>query len=204
MANITYNAATSIEAALDFGSSTTDALNSMDGLGRTHVSQRRQSPSSTEYDSIETDYDSLGRPSRTTLPYQATAGTLNASGPGTNTTYDALGRKLTVKDSEASPRTVTFAYTQNDTYRTLSPAPTGENTKRKQFEYDALGRLTSVCEVTSPPGGGACAQTSAATGYRTQYSYDATNNLIGVSQNAQSSGSTQTRTYAYDDLGRLL
>jgi RHS repeat-associated protein len=195
----------SVESSLSFNGSvsTSDALTTQDSLGRTHVSQRKQSPSSSEYDSVETDYDSLGRPSRTTLPYQATGGTTNSSAPGTATTYDALSRKLLVKDSETTPRTVTFAYNQNDTYRTLSPAPTGENTKRKQFEYDALGRLTSVCEITSATGSGACAQTSAATGYWTTYSYDLNNNLIGVTQNAQSSGSRQTRTYAYDDLGRM-
>jgi YD repeat-containing protein len=152
---------------------------------------------------VETDYDSLGRPYRTTLPYATTAGQTNSSAPGTTTTYDALSRKLTVKDSETTQRTVTFAYNQNDTYRTLSPAPTGENTKRKQFEYDALGRLTSVCEVTSATGSGSCAQTSAVTGYWTTYTYDGMNRLLTVTQNAQSSGNQQTRTYAYDDLGRM-
>jgi RHS repeat-associated protein len=195
----------SVESSLSFNGSvsTSDALTTQDSLGRTHVSQRKQSPSSSEYDSVEMDYDSLGRPSRTTLPYQATGGTTNSSAPGTTTTYDALSRKLMVMDSEASPRKVTFAYNQNDTYRTLGPAPTGENTKRKQFEYDALGRLTSVCEITSATGSGACAQTSPATGYWTTYTYDLNNNLLGVTQNAQSSGSQQTRTYAYDDLGRM-
>jgi RHS repeat-associated protein len=202
--NFTYNGETSVESSLLFSTaSTADSLTTVDSLGRVHVSQRKQSPSSSEYDSVETDYDSIGRPSRTTLPYATTAGLTNSSAPGTSTTYDALNRKLTVKDSQASPQTVTFAYNQNDTYQTLAPAPTGENTKRKQFEYDALGRLTSVCEVTSATGSGACAQTSAATGYWTTYTYDLNNNLIGVTQNAQSSGKQQTRTYAYDELGRI-
>jgi RHS repeat-associated protein len=202
--NITYDGETSVESSLNFSSaSTSDRLTTVDGLGRVHVSQRKESPSSSTYDSVETDYDNLGRPYRTTLPYAAMSGQTNSSAPGTATTYDALSRKLTVKDSEASPRTVTFAYNQNDTYRTLSPAPTGENTKRKQFEYDALGRLTSVCEVTSATGSGSCAQTSAVTGYWTTYTYDAMNRLLTVTQNAQSSGSRQTRTYVYDDLGRM-
>jgi YD repeat-containing protein len=44
---------------------------------------------------------------------------------------------------------------------------------------------------------------SGATGFLTQYTYDAQGNLLNVVQNAQSS-STQTRTYTYDGLGRLL
>lgn len=202
--NFTYDGQTSVESSLLFSTaSTADSLTTVDGLGRVHVSQRKESPSSSTYDSVETDYDSLGRPSQTTLPYATTAGLTNSSAPRTTITYDALSRKLTVKDSETIQRTVTFAYNQNDSYRTLGPAPTGENTKRKQSEYDALGRLTSVCEVTSATGSGACAQTSAVTGYWTKYSYDLNNNLTGVTQNAQSLGSQQIRTYVYDDLGRM-
>jgi len=95
-----------------------------------------------------------------------------------------------------------LAYTQNDTYRSGGPAPTGENAKRKQFEYDALHRLTSVCEVTSATGSGTCGQTNSVTGYWTEYTYDPNNRLTGVTQNAQSS-TTQTRAYVSDDLGRM-
>jgi RHS repeat-associated protein len=203
VANFSYGAMVSVEGYVNFGSaSTTDALKTVDSLGRTHVSQVKESQSSSTYDSVETDYDSLGRTMRTTLPYAATAGMTNSSVPGTITTYDALSRKIQTLDS--NNRKVTYAYTQNDIYRTLGPAPTGENTKRKQSEYDALGRMTSVCEVTSATGSGSCAQTtSGVTGYWTQYTYDVLNDLTGVTQNAQSSGNHQSRSYAYDDLGRL-
>ena len=200
--NITYDLQKSAESSLLFSSaSTADGLITFDGLGRGQVLQRKESPSSSTYDSVETDYDSLGRTSRTSLPYAATAGLTDSSAPGTSTTYDALSRKSQVTDSGG--RIVSFTYAQNDTYRTVGPAPTGENAKRKQFEYDALGRLTSVCEITNATGSGACAQTSAATGYWTTYTYDLNNNLTGVTQNGQSSGSQQTRTYAYDDLRRM-
>jgi RHS repeat-associated protein len=199
--NFTYTEQTSAEAALNFSSSTSDILGNVDSLGRTHVSQVREAPGSTTYDSVETDYDSMGRPSKTSLPYSGSAGQTDSSAPGTSTTYDALSRKYQVTDSAG--RTVTFAYTQNDTYRTVGPAPTGENTKRKQSEYDALGRLTSVCEITSATGSGTCGQTSTATGYWTTYTYDLLNDVTGVTQNAQSTGSKQTRTYIYDDLKRM-
>lgn len=201
VANFTYEAQVSVEGSVVFGSSTTDTLATADGLGRNHVSQIKESPTSSTYDSVETDYDGLGRASRTTLPYAGTAGATNSTAPATNTTYDALSRRTLVTDS--SGKNIAYTYTQNDTYQTLGPAPTGENTKRKQSEYDALGRMTSVCEITSATGSGSCAQTSGVTGYWTQYTYDALNHLTGVTQNAQSSGSKQSRTYVYDDLGRL-
>ena len=203
--NMTYTGQTSAEGALVFNSngSTSDVLGNVDGLGRNHVSQVRETPGSNTYDSVETDYDIVGRVSKTSLPYAGAAGQTNSGAPGTSTTYDALSRKYQVTDNETPPRTVTFAYTQNDTYRTLGPAPTGENAKRKQFEYDAQGRMTSVCEITSATGSGSCAQTSPTTGYWTTYTYDVNNHLTGVTQNAQSTGSQQTRTYAYDDLGRM-
>jgi len=200
--NITYTGVTSAESSLVFNSSgsTVDVLATLDSQGRNHVSQGKESPSSSTYDSVETDYDSDGRPDRSTLPYAGTAGQTSSSAPGTSTTYDALSRKTQVTDSGG--RNTTFTYTQNDTYRSAGPAPTGENAKRKQFEHDALHRLTSVCEVTSGAGSGACGQTNSVTGYWTEYTYDPNNRLTGVTQNAQSS-TTQTRAYVSDDLGRM-
>jgi RHS repeat-associated protein len=201
--DLTYNNQTSAEAALLFNSrnSTTDVLATVDSLGRRHVSQVKQSPSSSTYDSVETDYDSLGRPDRTTLSYAGTAGQTSSSAPGTSTSYDALSRITQVTDS--SGKDLTFTYSQHDVYRTLGPAPSGENTKRQQYEYDALGRLTSVCEITSTTGSGTCGQTNSATGYWTEYTYNLLNQLTGVTQNAQSASQKQTRTYAYDFLGRM-
>jgi RHS repeat-associated protein len=202
--NITYSGQNALESALNFnsGNSTSDRLTTLDGLGRPHVQQSKQSPTSTSYDSVETDYDALGRPSRTTLPYTATAGQITSpTGPGVTTTYDAVGRPLTVTD--AGGGTTTYSYSNNDVLITLGPAPAGENTKRRQLEYDALGRLTSVCEITSGSQSGSCGQTSAQTGYLTKYTYDTLGNLTGVTQNAQTGGTAQTRGYSYDAMNRL-
>jgi RHS repeat-associated protein len=89
---------------------------------------------------------------------------------------------------------------------TVSPAPTGENTKKRQLEYDGLGRLTSVCELTAGTAawlGGTCAQSLSQTGYWTKYAYDPLGDLLTVTQNAQSSSNQQNRTYTYDALQRL-
>jgi RHS repeat-associated protein len=195
--------ATQVESTLNFNSSnsTVDKLTTLDGLGRAHVQQTRQSPTATTFDSVETDYDALGRVSRVTLPYSAGAGQTNSSAPATATTYDALYRILSVSDSGNG--SASYTYTQNDAYLSLGPAPSGENAKRRQLEYDSLGRLTSVCEITGASGSGNCGQTSAQTGYWTKYVYDPLGNLTGVTQNAQSTGSQQTRSYSFDAMSRL-
>ena len=144
--------------AFHSSSSTTDVLATVDALGRPHVSQQKEAPGSTTYDSVETDFDSLGRPDRTTVPYPGSSGQTSSSAPSTTTIYDALGRPTSVTDSGSGYRD--YTYSQNDTYESAGPAPSGENTKRKQFEYDALRRLTSICEITSATGSGTCGQTS--------------------------------------------
>jgi RHS repeat-associated protein len=203
--NLAYGGETSFESVMNFNSinnSTSDTLVTLDGLGRSHISQTKQSSSLTTYDSVETDYDVIGRPSRVTLPYSGNAGQTNSSAPAVTTSYDALNRPMAVTD--AGGGTISYTYPQNDVYQTLGPKPSGENNpKSKQLEYDSLGRLTSVCEITGLIGSGPCAQTSPATGYWTKYTYDANGNLTGVTQNAQGS-SQQTRTYVYDDLSRVI
>ncbi len=202
--NLTYVSPTRTETALTFnaGSSALDRVVTLDGLGRPILNQTRQAPGSSNFDSVETDYDSVGRAYRVTLPYVGTLGQkASPAAPGTTTTFDALGRPLTVSDSGGG--STTYSYAQNDILVTSNPAPTGENTKRRQLEFDGLGELTSVCELTGAAGSGACAQTVSQTGYWTRYAYDAQGNLSGVTQNAQS-GSTQSRTYSYDWMGRLL
>jgi RHS repeat-associated protein len=204
LTNFTYTGQNEVESILSFNSTTSasDVLTTLDGLGRVHIQQTRQKPGSSSYDSVETDYDSVGRPSKVTLPYVGNAGQTNSSGPATITTYDGISRPLTVTD--AGGGSTTYSYPQNDVYLTVGPAPSGEpNLKRRQLEYDELGRLTSVCEITSLlTGWGACAQNSSGqTGYWTKYTYNAIGKLLTVTQNAQ--GSQQTRTYGYDGMGRL-
>jgi len=200
--NLTYANLTSAESSLNFNSSTstTDILATLDGLGRTHVTQRKQSPGATTYDSVETDYDGLGRPSRVTVPYSGTAGLPNGSAPATTATYDALSRPFVTTDGGNG--TVTLSYSANDILQTVGPAPTGENTKRRQSEYNGIGQLTSVCEITGLSGSGTCAQNTSATGYWTKYGYDAAGRLLTVTQNAQST-QAQARSFTYDDLGRM-
>jgi RHS repeat-associated protein len=200
---------TQIETYLNFnsGNSTSDLLTSLDGLGRVHIQQTRQSPSSPNFDSVETDYDALGRPSRVTVPYVTTAGQTCPTCKAAATSYDPLSRVSSVTDGGGGTTNYTHSATSTDVSVAVGPAPSGENLKQRQLEYDGLGRLTSVCEVTTAlPGNGTCAQNSSPqpSGYWTKYTYDALGDLLTVTQNAQApSGSQQTRTYTYDAMSRL-
>lgn len=202
-ATVTYTGQTQVEGVLPIatGSSASDGLGILDSLGRKSLSQTRQTPNGSTFDTVETDYDINGRPVRVTLPFTASSGQKSSTAPGTTTVYDAIGRVTSTTDSGNG--TLTNSYSQNDVFVTRGPAPTGENTKKRQLEYDALGRLTSVCEITSAGGSGTCSQTNSQTGFWTKYTYDPLGHLTGATQNAQASGSTQSRSFSYDLLGRV-
>ena len=202
------------ESTLNFNgtTSTVDTRTTLDGLGRAWWTQRQQGQGLNSYDTAQTLYDAEGRPWKTTVPFTNAAPTSttqnNTTAPYTQTTYEALGRPRTVTDSGNPPGTTTYTYLQTpsnhvgfDVLVTVS----GGQTFKKQLEYDGLGRLTSVCEITSASGIGAgnCAQSVSQTGFWTTYTYDVLNNILTVKQNAQSSISYQTRTYAYDGLSRM-
>jgi RHS repeat-associated protein len=200
---ISYIGQTAVEAALvnfNGGKSVSDSRSTVDGFGRPILNQRLQGPSATHYDTAETDYNNLGQPSRTTMPFSTTAGGTSSTAPGATTTYDALGRVLTVADTNGG--TASYTYTNNDVLQQVS----GTQTFQKQVEYDGLGRLTSVCEISSTlTGVGACGQNVPQTGYLTRYTYDALAHLLTVTQNAQDATTTkhQTRSFTYDWLGRM-
>jgi len=170
-----------------------------DGLGRQIVLNHQQAPGATSYDQVTQSYDSNGRPWKTSTPC-LTTGSWTCPTTASTTTYDALDRPLQI--TGVGVATITYSYSGNDVFVTVGPAPSGENTKRRQLEYDALGRLTSVCEITAATGSGSCAQQSAQNGFWTKYTYDALGNLTAVTQNAQS-GSHQTRAYTFDEMSRL-
>jgi RHS repeat-associated protein len=199
--NLLYPAFTRTESKLTFTAGNAVTLDNpvtSDGLGRPILSQKLQA-SGGNYDTVETDYDLLGRARKTTLPFTAGLGSSSSTAAGVTILYDALGRPTQVSDSGGG--TATYSYPNNDVLVTIGPAPTGENTKKRQYEYDGLGRLTAVCELTTGSGSGGCTMANSPIGYWTKYTYNALDEITGVTQNAQ--GSSQTRSFVYDGLGRM-
>jgi RHS repeat-associated protein len=201
--------------------STVHTKTTLDGLGRPHISQREQGYNSPNFDSVETQYKLDAQPYPTTTTTTTYVGTAsqgycsshglpsNCTPPGTTTSYDALGRPVHVQD--AGGGTADYNYDDNDVLITTGPPPN----RQMQYEYDALGRLTSVCELTSAANGGVtCGQSRQQTGYWTRYQYDALGNLTAVCQNTTvalgtdcvqyPSAGQQTRSFTFDALGRML
>lgn len=200
--NSSYCCPWMVDSAMLFNNnnSIVEHLQYKDGLGRTYVDQQNQKPGSTTLDTVSYTFDSNGRPYSVSMPCSVSYTQTCPSSPATTQTYDALNRPLVTTDGGGG--TITYTYSQNDVLVTIGPAPSGEHTKQKQYEYDGLGRIKSVCEVTNASGSGSCGQANTSglnfsTAYVTQYTYDALGNLKGVTQ------SGQTRSYGYDAMSRL-
>jgi RHS repeat-associated protein len=188
---ISSTSTTKITASLNLVNTT-----ERDGLGRVTQTQLNSDPVAVTY--VDTTYDLLGRKSTVSNPHR----TVSEPTDGVTTyTYDPLNRITLVKNPDSS--TLQTVYTG----RATKVTDEGNGTKGVQriSQSDALGRLTSVCEVSSTTltfgtsnAPIACGQDIAATGFLTSYQYDALGNLLSVSQ-----GSLNPRTFVYDSLSRL-
>jgi RHS repeat-associated protein len=189
----------------------TEAYQYFDGLGRVVRSQQYENAEAAQsWVTQDTEYDSLGRVKRSSFPYRWTLGTSSpfSTDKWTETSYDALGRVLSVK-TQPYAAAVSTAYSGN---RVLFSDQIG---KEKVSRSDALGRLTDVWEVTAAETGAEASTVviesfpghpETASGYLTTYRYDALGNLRMVEQAGEHTGLqvTQRRFFAYDSLGRLV
>lgn len=168
-----------------------------DGLGRSWRAGRWHG---SQWEITDTEFDALGRPYHTSNPYTADNldGAVNPPGLWVTKTYDTLSRVTAATTPDNA--TVTTAYNGNQV------AVTDQTSKKRMSESDALGRLKKVWEVTAAdvatvsvtfPG------QSFTAGYLTNYAYDTLDNLTTVTQQAGTSGTTQTRSFVYDPLKRL-
>ena len=183
-------------------SRTTDSFVYFDGLGR---ESRRMAANgeSTPWDQVDTCYDSLGRISFTSNPYQGNGLSTPkvCSAAGDSLSYDALNR--TTQVTHADSTSILASYTG----RAAQAQDEGNGTRRvsRVSQIDSLGRIVSLCEVSAvtlpvgtSPTPGACGQDIAATGFLTTYAYDALGNLTSVTQPGLNG-----RSFTYDGLSRL-
>jgi YD repeat-containing protein len=153
----------------------------LDGLGRKILSSTDTGDSCVAIN-VATTYDLMGRVSTVSNPYCT-----GSSAPVTTFSYDAINRKIKTLNAD------------NTTYQTWSyngstVTATDESGNQWQQTSDALGRLTQVEE----PNG-----VSTAPSMITNYTYDALNNLLSVTQFGISTYSV-ARSFTYDGLSRLL
>ncbi len=156
----------------------------------------------TPWDRTDTCYDALGRAQFTSYLYQGSSGTSapNCASTGDTFTYDGLGRVTQLSHFDST--TVPTSYTG----RATQVQDEGNGTRRvsRISQVDGLGRIASVCEVTSATQLGSsgtpatCGQDIAATGFLTSYGYDTLGNLTSVAQSG-----LNNRTFQYDSLSRL-
>ncbi|MGH9541323.1 MAG: RHS repeat-associated core domain-containing protein [Terriglobales bacterium] len=186
-ATVNYPSPNMIESAIKIDSSTSlNRWTVTDGYGRPIFSQTA-APSGC--DTVETVYDAEGRVARTSAPYNTTCATPSGATSFTSTTFDGLSRPITIKSPEGS--TTTYIYSQN-AVKIMDPAGVS-----RVIQTDGLGNLWKVCEVSAQAGSGSCGTAIAASGFLTQYSFDAAGRMTTVQQGSQ------TRTFAYDWAGRL-
>jgi RHS repeat-associated protein len=184
-----------------FGSSVDQEFNTVDGYGRPIFLQKAQRPDAEMLDTVSTTYGWSGvyRSVAKSLPCSNESLTRCTSGIITTLT-DLLGRPYTVSDQNGG--TTTSTYTQNDVLTVRSPAPSGENTKQVQNQYDGLGRLQYSCAIGSVSGNAACNQnTGSSSGVTTSYLYPS--NGIGETGSYATRGA-HTRSETYDSLGRVV
>jgi RHS repeat-associated protein len=149
-----------------------------DGLGRTV--ETRSYETTTNYIRVDQKYDTLGRASQTSNPYRPY---LNEVAMWTTTSYDELGRVISVKTPDNTSVTTVYS---GSTVTVKDQAG-----KDRQSRTDALGRLVEVIEDPDTNG-------IAGLKYSTTYTYDALDNLLKVKQ-----GSQAERLFVYDSLSQL-
>lgn len=150
----------------------------LDDLGRP-IKVTVTNASDTQISVAETQYDPLGRPYKQSTPHNGTAQYW------TESRFDALGRPTVVIPPGANATSGSTRYTYSGkTVTVTDPAD-----KQRKSESDGLGRTIKVYEPD-------VASSNALT-QETSYVYNALDLLTTVNQGLQ------TRTYAYDDLGRM-
>jgi len=199
---MSYLSPTQSESVLNFnsGTSTIDILTTLDTMGRLKLQQQRLSPGNSNFLTIQNGLDGSGRPSTSWLPFVGTAGQTSSSGANSTLSWDPATRLSDISETSGLHESVTY----DRQYATITTDGSGSAPQSKRIaQMDALGRVATLCEVTSGSGTVSCSTGSGtANGYLTTYTYDGLGNVLTIT--TQTSGGTQTRSFTYDGLGRTL
>jgi RHS repeat-associated protein len=169
----------------------------IDGYGRmSRVALYNGQPSNPWYQ-VDYCYDASGLLQFQSSSYQANgfATPKQCSGLGTSYTHDTLGRLVSSTNSDG---------TTSHQYQNRAVETTSVNGVQKITQYDLLGRVTGICEISSNssmPGSGsptACGMDIAGTGFVTNYAYNLASHTITITQGAQS------RSFQTDATGRTI
>jgi RHS repeat-associated protein len=161
-------------AAID-SSKSIQQITALDTLGRPNLTTTEDA-SDTIYSKTAAQYDLAGRTYQSSNPY-------TGSSPSywTTTAFDALGRPTSITAPDNSVSSLSYS-----TSTTTTTDPAGI---KRESVADAAGRLITMWEPDPTNNNSLTLQTS--------YTYNVLNELTQITQ------SSQTRTYAYDALGRL-
>jgi RHS repeat-associated protein len=167
----------------------------LDAYGRTSRVAVYNGQSSNPWYETDYCYDATGLLQFQSVPYQGPgfSAPIVCSGNGTSYIYDALGRPTssTKPDGTASYQ-----------YQGRAVEKTSVNGVQRITQYDPVGRISSVCEISSNssmPGSGSpgpCGTDISGTGFLTNYSYNLANHTTTITQGAQ------TRVFTTDLAGR--
>jgi RHS repeat-associated protein len=166
---------TTVTTTID-SSRSVQQIAAVDGLGRV-LTSTTEDINSNIISKVSAKYDLLSRAYQTSNPYQTGSPSL-----WTTTAFDVLGRPTSVSLPDSSA--TSYAYSAQ-TATVTDPA-----SKKRKSQMDAAGRLVAVTEPDS----------SNALNKVTLYTYTVLDALASATDDA----GTQTRTYTYDNLGRLV
>lgn len=173
---------------------TADTQQLVDPYGRLSRTAVSNGQSSNPWYQTDSCYDVTGLLQFQSLRYagQGWATPKECSGSGASYVYDALGR---VTSSTNADGTTTYSYSGRAVKKT------DVNNVQTITQYDALGRIAGICEIssnTSMPGSGSpvsCGMDIAGTGFVTSYAYSG--RTTKITQGAQT-----TRSFQVDEAGR--
>ena len=175
------------------GSQNTDTETLYDAYGRKSRVAVNNGQASNSYYQTDYCYDATGLLQFQSVQYQGSGwgSPKQCSGNGTSYTYDALGRMTSRTNTDG---------TATRQYNGRAVMTTSVNGVQKIIQHDLVGRISSVCEISSNstmPGSGSpqpCGADIAGNGFLTAYSY--TGNTTTIAQGVQ------TRTFVRDYAGR--